>query len=170
MHQQTRPAPRRVPTRIVQQERSTETLCNPNNLVNASRTVRCSKPYRLSSTQAVSSRTVFEIQICPESKSARAAACCGGSSPVSRWTSTLVSTAVMPPSHLFGNRSPRLAGRASLALRAEAPGDGFHVGMGEQGGRTKKDSVLRGFNDELRTWLPCPRVPDAFGQDDLPLA
>src|ERR1019366_2349543 len=62
---------------------STCTFLRPSNFVSAARTAPSSNPYGLRSPQPVSRSTFFAIHIGPAAKTARAAAACLGSSPVS---------------------------------------------------------------------------------------
>src|SRR5260370_38608506 len=102
-------------------------LQRPSNGVNVSRITPSSNPYRLRSTQPVSSNTVFAIQIGPATNKDRAAASCLASSPVSSRTSTLVSTAVMTSNHLAVNSITHLREGLRFTFGPQAPADVFEI-------------------------------------------
>src|SRR5271157_1543937 len=148
---------------------SARTFSRPSNFMNASRMALSSNPYRLRSTQPVSSSTVFAIQIGPAANRRRAAASCPGLSPVSNRTRTLVSTAVMSPVHLASNGSAHLGGRFRLAAGAQTARDLVEAGGGETPGWTEENPVASLLDRELRARSPGARNPYRRGQDDLTL-
>src|ERR1035438_803678 len=145
------------------------TFFRPSSLVNASRIALCSNPYRLRSTQPVSSNTVFAIQIGWLANKRRAAAACFGSSPVSSRTRTLVSTAITPPPHFPADGSAHLRGRFRPRLGPEASGHFCEIAHREALRRPQHNPVARLFDRKLHARPPSPGIPNTLRQNDLPL-
>jgi hypothetical protein len=121
---------------------------------------------QLRRTHPVSSITVFAIQMGPAANRDRAAAACLGSSPVSRRTSTLVSTAIMTPDHLASDGGAHLRWRFRFISRPQTAGDLVKIGSGETAGGSQHNSISGLFDDELRARYPGSGSTYVLGQDD----
>src|SRR5216684_3750814 len=131
--------------------------------MNASRTALSSNPYRLRRTQAVSSNTVFEIQIGSAANSDRAAAACLRSSSVSSRTRTLVSTAIITPNHLTSNGRPHLREGFRFTFGPQTACDLAEIDPGETAGGAKQNSITGFFDGKLCAGYPGTGSTNVLG-------
>src|ERR1035437_9847554 len=145
------------------------TFSMPSNFVKASRMALLSNPYRVRSSQSVSSKTVFAIQIGPAANRDLAAAVCVGSSSVSNQTTTLVSTAIMSPPHLAFDSGAHLRQRLRFAFGPQAADDLVEIGYRKTDGWTQQNALTGFFDGKLRAHAPRSRSTYGFRQHNLPL-
>jgi hypothetical protein len=84
----------------------------------------------------------------------RAAASCFGSSPVSRRTNTLVSTAIMASRHFPANGGAHLHGRFRFAPWPQTAGDLFEIRIGKVRHGTEQNSFPSFFDRESSKIMP----------------